>query len=324
MKKQNASLLKVVQALSDGAYHDGTTIGSRLGITRSAVWKTIERLKEYGVAIDSVKGKGYALTEPLTLLHARTIKAHCELAKDVAIDVFESMPSTNDYLRTLPQKKSIRVCLAEQQTQGKGRLGRQWYSPFGLNLYFSCLYRFEKDVSELAGLSLVVGLAVAKTLNEFIAGSEKAKVKWPNDVFFADEKIAGSLIEVQAETHGACYAVIGVGVNVNMLQGSPVITQAYTSLRKITGEIIDRNKLCARLLTHLLTCLERFAQSGLPSFLAEWTELDLLRGRRVNLQRLDGVLSGVVVGVNSQGHLVMRMEDGSERGVSAGDVSVCK
>lgn len=317
MKKQNANLAKVVHALADGEYHDGTSIGDKLAITRSAVWKTIERLKSYGVAIDAVKGKGYALREPLLLLNARKIKQL--LAIDLPLEIFESISSTNDYLRSVAAKKPLMVCLAEQQTQGKGRLGRTWQSPFGLNLYFSCLYRFEKDVSELAGLSLVAGLAVAKTLNEFAPGFS---VKWPNDVFYQGEKIAGSLIEVQAESHGACYAVIGIGINANMLQGGG-ITQPFTSLRKITGKMIDRNELCARLLKHLLVDLQVFSVSGLSSFMAQWVSLDCLSGKTVSLLRAQQTITGKVSGVNAQGHLLLEV-DGEMRAFSSGDVSVCK
>ncbi len=317
MKKQNANLAKVVQALADGEYHDGTTIGDKLSITRSAVWKTIERLKSYGVAVDAVKGKGYALSEPLILLNARKIKQSA--ATDVPLEIFESIASTNDYLRGHSSKKPLMVCLAEQQTQGKGRLGRTWQSPFGLNLYFSCLYRFEKDVSELAGLSLVSGLAVAKTLNEFAPGFT---VKWPNDVFYQGDKIAGSLIEVQAESHGACYAVIGIGVNANMLQEEN-ITQPFTSLRKITGKMIDRNELCARLLKHLLADLQVFSVSGLSSFMSQWVALDSLTGKTVTLLRANQSIAGNVSGVNAQGHLLLNV-DGELQAFSSGDVTVKK
>ncbi|TAK77921.1 MAG: biotin--[acetyl-CoA-carboxylase] ligase [Gammaproteobacteria bacterium] len=322
IKKANANLIKIVDILNDGDYHDGETIGKKLKMTRSAVWKAIKKLEGYQIAIDSVKGKGYALLQPLILLEASKIKHHLVNEKlDIAI--FESIDSTNDYLKAFKNSQAIKICLAEQQTRGKARLGREWYSPFGENIYFSCLYPFQKDVSELAGLSLVTSLAVLKTFKE-IGVKEKLFVKWPNDILCDNKKLSGSLIEIQAETHGVSSAIIGIGMNVNMIQDDAQISQAWTSVQKILGCYVDRNEVCAKLINHLIAYWQQFDAQGFAPFIEEWMASDCLMQQAITLNNLDKKIKGKVVGINEQGHLLLKLTDGSVRAFSSGDTTIAK
>lgn len=228
-KKPHENLAKIVNILSDGQYHDGNSIGKSLQMTRSAVWKTIKKLVNYNIKMDSVRAKGYLLSEPLILLDVDRIKKN--IAGNIDIHLFETIDSTNHYLKVFKNIKTPKVCIAEKQTHGKGRFNRQWYSPFGKNLYFSCVYPFQKDVSELAGLSLLTSLAIVKTLQHF-GLDERLLVKWSNDVMYDNKKLSGNLIEVQAETHASCQAIIGIGINVNMLDDeSKTISQEWISMR---------------------------------------------------------------------------------------------
>lgn len=321
-KKINATLVKIVNILSDGAYHDGTTIGEELQMTRSAVWKTIKKLESYDVNIDSVKGKGYALLQPLVLLDAKKIKKN--LTQPVDIHVFETVDSTNEYLKAFKNNRTIKICLAEQQSQGKGRLNRKWYSPFAKNIYLSCFYPFSRDISELSGLSLVMGLAIVDTLKN-LGVDEKLFVKWPNDIIYDNKKISGSLIEIQAETHGACHAIIGVGVNVNMLNAeAKCITQEWTSVQKILNKYIDRNELCGSLINNLLDYLQRFEKHGLLPFVSEWKDTDYLTGKIISVSNVSEIVEGLVMGINEQGHLLLELKDGKARAFSSGDASVVK
>lgn len=322
IKKSNASLVTLVSILNDGAYHDGDTLGKKLKMTRSAVWKAIKKLETYGVNIDSVKGKGYAMQEPLILLDAAKIKQQLALNK-VEVNVYEVVSSTNDCLKELKQQKGIKICLAEQQTSGRGRLGREWYSPFGRNIYLSCRYPFQKDISELAGLSLVVGLAVLRTLHHF-GMDEPLVAKWPNDILYQQKKISGTLIDIQAEAHGASHAIIGIGINVNMLQDANRIMQAWTSMQNELGRYIDRNELSAELINTLLDYLTRFNQDGFQSFIEEWTEADCLTQQLITLKNLDTTFTGKVLGVNAQGNLLLECKDGTVAVFSSGDTSITK
>lgn len=319
----NANLVKMVHILSDGEYHDGTSMGVKLKMTRSAVWKAIKKLENYGVKIESVKGRGYALLEPLTLLDVARIRKKLSHAK-IDFTVFETVDSTNEYLKTFKRCRTVKICLSEQQTHGKGRMNREWFSPFGKNLYLSCLYPFQKDISELSGLSLVMSLAVIKTLKS-LGIKDHLFVKWPNDIIYEHEKLSGSLIEIQAETHGACQAIIGIGINVNMLHdGNGQITQSWTSLQKILGAYVDRNQLCVMLIDNILDYLQRFVKRGLQPFLEDWQSADYLRDRTVILKNVNENIEGRVAGINEQGHLLLQMKNGAARAFSSGDTSIIR
>lgn len=321
-KKLNANLVKVVNILSDGAYHDGSTMGEKLKMTRSAIWKAIRKLEGYHIEIDSIKGKGYALLQPLLLLDAAKIKR--QLDEKIELEVFESIGSTNDYLKHDNKHKGISICLAEQQTEARGRLNRDWYSPFGQNIYMSCLFQFQKEVSELSGLSLVTALAIANTIKSY-GVDDSLRVKWPNDIVYANKKISGALIEIQAETHGQAQAIIGMGVNVNMMADEQAhISQAWTSMRKVLGTYIDRNEFCARLINQLLSYLRQFDREGFAAFIDEWKRMDCLSQQTIALQNMSQKIKGKVVGINEQGHLLLTLPDGSLRAFASGDTSVMK
>jgi BirA family biotin operon repressor/biotin-[acetyl-CoA-carboxylase] ligase len=323
IKKLNTHLVKVVNLLNEGGYHDGTTIGEKLHLTRSAVWKIIKKLQGYGIKIDSVKGKGYSLLEPLILLDFNKIKKNMPDAK-VDMSIFENIDSTNEYLKSIKKSKSIKICLAEQQTQGKGRLNRDWHSPFGKNIYLSCHFPFQKDVSELSGLSLVTSLAVVNILKSY-GIDEHLYVKWPNDILYAYKKLSGGLIEIQAETHGMSHTVIGIGLNVNMMDDDKQpILQAWTSMKKILHTYIDRNILCAQLITQLLHYLQQFNAQGLASFIHEWMRTDCLMNQLITVKNLNQKIEGTVIGINELGHLLLRLEDGEIRAFSSGDTSIVK
>jgi BirA family biotin operon repressor/biotin-[acetyl-CoA-carboxylase] ligase len=308
--------------LSDGAYHDGTTMGEKLSMTRSAVWKSIKKLQNYGIIIDSIKGKGYAMREPLLLLDAEKIK---QLSKTPFIDlaIFENLDSTNDFLKTTRLDTAIKFCLAEQQTRGKGRMNREWFSPFGKNIYLSCAYPFQKDISELSGLSLVVSLSIVKAL-QAIGVHENIAIKWPNDVMYAGHKLSGSLIEIQAETNGVCRVVIGIGLNVNMQQVSGNFIQPWASVAQILQRNIDRNELVAHLIDTLLADLASFQQNGFVSFMDEWQSVDYLTGKKISVVNLTETIHGLVQGVSEQGYLKMRLDSGQLRVFSSGDTSIVK
>ncbi|MBY0377677.1 MAG: bifunctional biotin--[acetyl-CoA-carboxylase] ligase/biotin operon repressor BirA [Gammaproteobacteria bacterium] len=325
MSQLNNTLLKVTQLLSDGEYHDGTSIGEVLKITRAAVWKVIKKLEQYDIPLSCIKGKGYKLDTPLILLDPQKIISLVNEDR-VDIEVLEKIDSTNQYLKTqLNNANRVKVCIAEMQTQGRGRLNRQWHSPFGKNIYLSLLYPFEKDISELAGLSLVVSLALGKTIDKIIGQREKMGIKWPNDLIIAGQKIAGILIEIQAESNGFCQAIIGIGVNVNMADiATEAISQPWSSLQKLTGEYYDRNSMCAELIRQLLIYLQGFALSGLNGFSSEWQQRDVLFGQAIEVTSGNHHHSGIAQGIDAQGHLLLKMADGSIKDFSAGDTTLRK
>jgi BirA family biotin operon repressor/biotin-[acetyl-CoA-carboxylase] ligase len=323
MKKQNSNLIKIVKILSDMDYHDGDSIGEMLGITRTAVWKYIQKLDNYGIEISSVKSKGYALKEPLTLLDEHNIASNVH-NKNIRLEVFETINSTNNYLRDSLYRAHNKIALSEHQSHGKGRMDRKWHAPFGQNIYLSYCYCFKKDLSELAGLSMVVCIALIEELQKII-GEERLMAKWPNDVLLRGQKLVGILIEVQAEANGLCYATIGIGINVNMAKAEGIhIPQPWIALKEATGKNLDRNLLSASVINRLNDYLNYFQQEGIEPFLDKWDKVDILRDQEVILLSGEEEIEGVAKGINSQGNLLIEIKEGVVRSFSSGDTSIKK
>jgi len=320
MKLLSPNLIHLTSILSDLKYHDGDTIGTSLGITRSAVWKSIKKLEEYGIEIDSVKNKGYALKEPLLLLNQEFIQREVA-SPNITIEVMEAIDSTSSYLKRADTSKA-KICISETQTGGRGRMGRTWHSPFGQNIYMSYARPFKQDASELNGLSLVVSIAILAAIKE-IGIHADIMLKWPNDATYLGQKLMGNLVEVQSEAYGESLAIIGLGINVNMLDDKDgTITQGWTSLRKITGNYIDRNLLCLALIRSLHNHLDKFAKDGLSVFLPQWQRLDCLYNKAIEIN--NGELSGTAKGINDQGNLLLELPGGQLISCPSGETSIRK
>lgn len=245
------------------------------------------------------------------LLDAKKIKLH----HAIPIEIFESLASTNDYLKESGNTPC--VCLAEMQTAGRGRMERQWHSPFGQNIYLSMRFPLTKKAHELSGLSLVIGLAICKAIEEICSLQQAPHVKWPNDVLVDGKKIAGTLIECNKDA-----IIIGIGMNVNMDEAK--INQPWTSLRKLTGAYHDRNVLCAELINHVTQYLQRFIESGLSDFEKEWNERDCLFEKNIQLICGNEKFSGAGAGINQNGHLVLKLPDEKTKAFSSGESSLLK
>jgi BirA family biotin operon repressor/biotin-[acetyl-CoA-carboxylase] ligase len=326
MRPLSQNLVEIVKLLSDGEYHDGTSIGEHLKISRAAVWKLIKKLEQYKVPLTCTKGKGYKLESPLALLNTKKLKSQLR-HRSIKIEILEKIPSTNDFLKPLSRSnKEIIACFAEAQTTGKGRLHRQWHSPFAENIYLSVLCPFEKDISELGGLSLVAALAICHALESIIDLHEKRlNVKWPNDILIDGCKLAGTLIEIEAESNGFCQVIIGVGINVNMQKAlKKDIDQSWISLSKLTNQYIDRNTLGAEIIDSLVDYLERFSSKGLASFKQEWQKRDCLTDAMVSVISGSRKEKGICLGINNQGHLKIKTETGDTLTLSSGDTTLLK
>ena len=207
------------------------------------------------------------------------------------------------------------------QTTGRGRMGRSWHSPFGQNIHLSYAYSFKKDVSELNGLSLAIGIACLNAIKEY-GITKEIMLKWPNDGVYNVQKFMGNLVELQSESYGDTRAIIGIGINANMILDYTEITQKWTSLTKITGKYIDRNKLCILLIKHLNFTLEKFTAFGMKEFMAKWKEIDALYNQRIKLN--NGEYQGIAKGINEQGNLLLELDNKELRAFCSGEASICK
>ncbi|MEO6172855.1 MAG: biotin--[acetyl-CoA-carboxylase] ligase, partial [Arenimonas sp.] len=220
------------------------------------------------------------------------------------------------------RKLGTDIFLAERQTAGRGRMGRQWTSPMAANIYLSLRRRFNKGLPALSGLSLVVGVIIAKSLRA--QGFADIGLKWPNDIYAkGNKKCGGILIEVSGEANAEITAIIGIGLNVRMPKNSAKkIDQDWTDLQELAGEeILSRNRVLTALLDELLPGLQFFEDQGAFVFLSQWPEYDILLHREVKLLDAASTQTGTVLGITEQGALRLQ-QNGVERHYHSGEVSV--
>ena len=321
MKKQSLNLIRLVEILNDNTFHNGTQLGEQLNISRAAIWKIIKHLQEEGIEINSVKGKGYQLQHPLILINKENIAD--AIITDCDIHIFESIDSTNAYLKTHDSKKKYHICIAEKQTAGKGRFGRPWTSPFGKNIYCSIKYIIQKDVSEVSGLSLAIGLAVIQAIEKCTIPTG-LQIKWPNDVFFKGAKLAGISMDVRAESNAQTEIILGIGINTNMLDDGDHIGRDWSSLQKIKGMYIDRNTVISHLLQIVIHTLETFQTMGLAAFIDRYHQYDYLKDKHITLTSGKFQYSGTALGINEHGHLKVHLDNGETKHFSSGDTTFSK
>lgn len=313
-------MLTLLKLLKDGRFHSGQALGAALGVSRSAVWKQLQHLEaELGLSIHKVRGRGYQLAAPLTLLDAAAIK-QAAASCDWSVLIFDSIDSTNaEALRAIQREEPAPfLVLAERQTEGRGRRGRKWVSPFAENIYYSLVLRIEGGMRQLEGLSLVVGLAVLQTLRE--SGIQNAGLKWPNDLLVGQKKIAGILLELVGDPADVCHVVLGIGINVNM-QSADEVDQLWTSMKLESGRSFDRNTLVAFLGETLQSYLNRHKVGGFTAIQSEWEQNHLWQGRAVSLTAGANQIEGEVLGIDSQGALRLKV-GGVEKVFSGGELSL--
>ena len=306
-------LRPLIQTLADGAFHSGASLGLQLGVTRTLIGRKVEILRGMGIEIHSVTGKGYRLPGALNLLSvARLLEL---LGRDKRlwaghIDLLLSTDSTNaDAMRKGQEGESHYLVLAEHQANGRGRRGKAWVSPLGANISLSMLWTFKSRMAALEGLSLAVAILVVDALRE--CGYEGMGVKWPNDILLNSCKLAGILIEISGEAEGPCKVVIGIGINVKMPHSSgAAIDQAFTDLASNFESTPDRGRIVAELVKGLTAGLAVFAKHGFAAFQPRWSDIDVYRGRDVEISSGTTRRVGRVLGVSETGALLLETEAG--------------
>jgi len=321
------SYLILLKILSDGEIHSGQKLSASVGVSRAAIWKQLQKLQEVtGLSLTSIKGKGYCLVGGLELLDRKLILPL--LASGVAgqlheLDIRDQIDSTNTVALSwaLKNARSGYVVVAEQQSAGRGRRGRNWVSPFGCNLYCSVVWGFQNGAAALEGLSLAVGVAVARALKTI--GISQVEMKWPNDVLWGGRKLAGILLEMSGDAAGHCQVVIGIGINVSMTDSlsASAIDQPWTDVNSAAGAKVSRNQLLARLLSELLPALLEFEKNGFEAFHSEWSEMDAMVGRLVTVRLGEQLIIGKAAGVSTNGSLALDTDIGRQW-LHGGEVSL--
>ncbi|MGY3568477.1 bifunctional biotin--[acetyl-CoA-carboxylase] ligase/biotin operon repressor BirA [Vibrio paucivorans] len=315
--KDHTVKLSILKVLSAGGFHSGEGLGEALGISRAAISKHIKGIQEWGVDIYRVQGKGYQLAQPMQLLDATVIQSRVTLP----VELIPIIDSTNQYLLDRADSlESGTVCIAEYQAKGRGRRGREWVSPFGSNLYLSMYWRLDAGMAAAMGLSLVVGVAIVEALEKL--GVDGVKLKWPNDLYYQDRKLAGILVEMSGQAGAAANLVIGMGMNLKMAENTVGITQPWSSLTEaVCGEALDRNELASMLVNTLHTALTDYELQGMSGFVERWNRLDNFIGRKVKLIMGQREITGVARGINEQGAVLLETEHGLESYIG-GEISL--
>jgi len=315
----------LLKMLADGRFHSGEQIAAALGCSRSAVWKRIRQVREIpGLEIDSVTGRGYRLREPLELLDSELILQHLPTERRATLhrlEVLGSVGSTNTLaLQDAPVPGRGSAWLAEHQSDGRGRRGRTWVSPYGRNIYFSLAWRFDMPLAELSGLSVATGAVLSEVLQAH--GLRGHGLKWPNDLLWQGRKLAGILLEANGEAEGPATAVIGIGINLDLddRYAGQHIDQPYASLRD-AGVKAERNRLAADLLDASMSMCVEFSREGLAPFLETWKRYDAFRDRPVRLTGPNSELHGQYLGLANDGGLCLMVGDKAQT-FYAGELSL--
>lgn len=308
----------LLETLADGLYHRGPELADVLGVSRAAINQQIQWARTQGITIESVRSKGYRMPGGAEWLNEGVLRrALCRTFPGMAVRAVQQIDSTNKALmnEAWEQSPERSVLLAEHQTQGRGRRGRPWISPWGHNLYFTVSQRFEEGLP--SALSLRAGVGLAKVLASL--GVKGIQIKWPNDLWVADHKCGGILVEVQGDVAGRCRALVGVGLNVQTPVSAGVnIDQPWADLRGVgLKPDVSRNQLASRCIRAVFQSFELED----ANWLGQFSRLDALRDRKVQLSAVAGDTLGYARGIQSDGALIVATDQG-EQIVRSGEVSV--
>ncbi len=278
---------KLLQVLAAGRPVSGVELARQLGISRAAIWKQVEGLRANGLPIEAKPGQGYILQHALELLKVEAIRQALPATVRQRLGTIEVHwkldSSSSEIQRRLKELENASFVFAEIQTHGRGRRGRSWQTPPTLGLTFSLLWRFDKDFSGLAGLSLAVGVAVAEALAR--CGACGIGLKWPNDLQHARTKLGGILVELSGDFLGPCQAMIGIGINLRLpTRMRDQLDQPVSDLTEACpGDLPSRNRLAASLVTALIQAMDCFAERGFAAFQQRYTTLDVLQGQTLRV-----------------------------------------
>lgn len=317
---------KILQILrnTDG-YVSGQQLCDELGVSRTAVWKVINQLKEEGYEIEAVRNRGYRILEAADVLNGSEIKSRLHTQK-IGSQVYyqPEIDSTNSWLKRLAEEDAPdgSVAIADMQSRGKGRRGRVWVTPFGTSIPFSILLRPDIRPERASMLTLVMGLCVAQAIHE-LYGLETG-IKWPNDVVVHGKKICGILTEMTMQADYIDSVIIGVGINANMQEFPSELEDKATSLRKELGHPVKRADIVVKILEIFEQKYHIFLQTqDLEGLINDYHGYLLNKDREVRVLQPGDEHTGVARGIDALGNLIVeRSDNGQTEKVFAGEVSI--
>ena len=319
---------KILEELkkSKGIHLSGEDLSKKFGVSRTAIWKYIKKLKEEGYIIESTTNKGYILLESPDALYPDEIKELLD-TKLIGREIIymDSIDSTNSHAKRLGEKDFIdgTVIIAEEQTTGRGRLGREWVSPKGKGIWMTILLKPDINPERASQITLISAMAVVKGIKK--ASDIDTLIKWPNDLVLNGQKLCGILTELGAEIDRINYLCVGIGINVNQDKkdfGNYELNTA-TSLKIVSGSVVDRKKLIGEVLKAFEDYYTKFLKDSSIDFMVEeYKKSSANIGKEVRLITKDGEIEATAEDISSNGHLIVRLKCGSLREISSGEVSV--
>lgn len=308
-----------------GGIVSGEEAGIALKVSRTAVWKHIQALRDMGYRIDALPSRGYRLVAAPDLLISEEITAGLRTVRiGRTIHCLRETGSTNEEAFKLAEEgaKEGTVVVAESQRLGKGRLGRQWESPAGVNLYCSVILRPPVLPVKAAQMTFLSSVAVARAISATTI--LRPFIKWPNDLMINGKKVAGLLNEMSAETEKVNFIVLGIGVNINMRrdQFPDTLRHPATSIFLESGEPISRTDFTRALLEALDVLYNTYLERGYAPIREEWLAFCNSLGREVIVSFQDNHLRGTARGIDEEGALLVELDDGRTERVLAGDVTI--
>lgn len=304
----------------------GEELARQLSMTRSAIWKRIGILREEGYEIESLPRLGYRLVNIPDLMLIREIRDGLHTAVFGKRDIFRwaSTDSTNNRAMELAARGAPEgvLVIAEEQTQGRGRLNRLWFSPARENIYVSFIVRPSLPPTEASRMVLLAVVAAADAL--IAATGLEAYVKWPNDILVNGRKIASVLVEMAVEMDAIDYMVLGLGVNVNSpAERFPAdLREKATSVLIETGKPFSRVLLLGRFLELFEKGYNEFQESGFQPVITRWKALTNMMGRKATIRTINGNYKGVITDMDYDGFLILRDEEGAQRRLFSGDITI--
>lgn len=323
MKKEILVLLK----RSPGEYVSGEDISHQLAVSRTAIWKHIQALREDGYQIDSQSRLGYRLQEVPDKLFPQEVQDGLNTNSiGQSIIYYERVNSTNDLAKVLAGQGVIEgtVVVAEEQSGGRGRRGRAWSSPGGTGVWMSVLLRPKLSPANAPKITIMAAVAVVRAI-ERVCG-QKVGIKWPNDIVYKGKKLAGILTEMSAEVDSINHIVLGIGTNVNVPQEAfpAEIQEKGTSLLIATGHTVSRVAYLRALLEELEVAYAQFCTEQFDTIMDGWREHSVTLGEDVRVEGIGEILFGTAVDIDTQGALLLRQKNGEIVKVLAGDVTLRK
>ncbi|MCI8579183.1 MAG: biotin--[acetyl-CoA-carboxylase] ligase [Dorea sp.] len=319
MKNEILRLLK-----TSDTYISGQQLCGYFKVSRTSVWKVMEQLKKEGYEIEAVRNRGYRLVSSPDVISEAEIKSllGTEWAGRKVV-YYDETDSTNNRAKDSGEKNGAHgtLFIADKQNAGKGRRGRAWESPSGKSIYMTILLRPQITPDKAPMLTLIMGLSVAEGIRK-VSGAETA-IKWPNDIVMNKKKVCGILTEMATEMEYVNYVVIGVGINVNQEYFSEGIKEIATSLYEETGTVYQRSELIAAVLERFEKNYEMFLETGdLSGIRKAYDSILVNRGQEVKVLEPGNEYRAVAEGINKNGELIVRLSDGRQKNIFAGEVSV--